>query len=181
MASMPTRMKPTDTAEGDDAPHPNTARGEQVSAQLQTANSSGLKNSPLGRLPEKLRNDIFTLTFTLSKSEADSRSSFFGNMNSRIGQKSATCSQISSALNIMATCKQIRSETEGLFFSLNDIKIDRHGLYGSTEQVERISPLLRRIPCSLGSKSGHVVIPVNVFHIHAAKMRIWEPSGLLGV
>lgn len=88
-------------------------------------------------------------------------SSFFGNINSRIGQKSATCSQISSALNIMATCKQIRSETEGLFFSLNDIKIDRHGLYGSTEQVERISPLLKRIPRSLGSKSGHVVIPVK--------------------
>jgi hypothetical protein len=51
----------------------------------------------------------------------------------------------------MATCKQTRSETEGLFFSLNNIKIDRHGLYGSIEQVERIVPLL----------NGYVVIPVK--------------------
>lgn len=80
---MPVRMKPIDTTESDDAPHPNTTRGEQVSAQLQTANTSGLKKLPLGRLPAELRNDIFTLAFALPKSEADSMSSFFSNMNSR--------------------------------------------------------------------------------------------------
>lgn len=161
MASMPAEVKPTATTESDDAPHPEATRVEQVSAQLQTANSRGLKDSPLGRLPAKLRNDIFTLAFTLPESEADSMSSFFRNLNSRVEQKSATCSQVSSALNIMATCKQIRSEAEGLFFSLNNIKIDRHGIYGSVEQVERILPLLKRIPRSLGSKPGHVVIPVK--------------------
>lgn len=163
MASTTATPKPTDTYESDAATHSGTAHVEQAPAQLQVANISGLQNSPLGRLPPELRNEIFSLALTHTDSyefDSDSTcmSSFFTNFG--VGS-STTCSEISSALNILATCKQIRSEAENLFFSLNDIKFRRCGLHYYVKQVEHISPLLKILPRSLGLDSGRIILPVQ--------------------
>jgi hypothetical protein len=150
MASNTAAPRPTDTTENDAASHSDTAHTK----------SSGLENSPLGRLPRELRDETFSMAMThpsdLHDSGYDSMSSFF----SRLGtsRASTSCRHISWALNIMATCKEIRSETEGLLFSLNDISIDRGELLSSLVQLERAMPLLRRIPRSLSSGSGRVVL-----------------------
>ena len=149
MASITATPRPTDSTESDAESHADTAH----------ANSSGSENSPLGRLPPELRNEIFSMAMTYSHSIESVRKSFFNNFG--FNGTRPTCPEISSALNIMATCKQIRSETKNLFFSLNDIPIRRSTLYNSVKQVERIIPLLKRIPRSLGLDSGRIVLPVH--------------------
>jgi hypothetical protein len=163
MASTTATPKPTDTTESDAATHSGTTQVKQALAQLREANSSGLENSPLGRLPPELRNEIFSLALNHSDSyELASDSNCMSSFFSRFGVgPPTTCSEISSALNILATCKQIRSETENLFFSLNDIKFPRYSLHYSVEQVKRISPLLKILPRSLGLDSGHIILPLQ--------------------
>jgi len=148
MASTTATPRPTDTTESDTATRLATAH----------ANSSGLENSPLGRLPRELRDEIFSMAMTHSRSSESDRKSFFSNFGI---EKAPTCPEISYALNIMATCKQIRSETEGLFLSLNDVRVRCGSLYNTVMQVERIKPLLKRVPRSLGLSSGRVVLPVH--------------------
>lgn len=160
MASSTATMRSISTTENDDASHSDTAHIEQALAGLQVASNSGLENSPLGRLPAELRNKIFEMAFAhptdRDASYSTSMTSFFSRLGTR--RASTSCHQISWALNIMATCKQVRSETEGLLLSLNDIYIDRGELFLSLAQLKRSMPLLMRIPSSLGSDSGRVVL-----------------------
>jgi hypothetical protein len=170
MASNTATPRPTDTTDGDAATHFATTHG----------NGSGLENSPLGRLPPELRNEIFSMAMTYSHSIESDRKSFFNNFG--FNKTTPTCPEISCALNIMATCKQIRSETKNLFFSLNDIRVRRSILYNSVKQVERIIPLLRRLPRSLGLDSGRVVLPVlsGAYHYSedAELDSRWDEGGL---
>lgn len=66
----------------------------------------------------------------------------------------------------MATCKQIRSETEGWLLSLNDINIDCGELRSNLEQLEHSMPLLKRITSSLGSDSGRVILHLDCVVSH---------------
>lgn len=78
----------------------------------------------------------------------------------------------------MATCKQIRSETENMFLSLNDIRVQRGDVYFSAKQLERIMPLLKRVPRSLGLDSGRVVMPLQCYGKNAELETQWS-SGCL--
>lgn len=160
MALNTATMRSISTTESDDASHSDTAHIEQALAELQVANSSGLENSPLGRLPAELRNRIFEMAIAHptdpDASYSTSMTSFFSSLGTR--RASTSCRHISWALDIMATCKQVRSETEGLLLSLNDIYIDRGALCSSLAQLKRSMPLLKRIPSSLGSDLGRVVL-----------------------
>ena len=151
--------------QSDAASHSDTAHIEQVPADHPEANMSGLETSPLGRLPAELRNRIFQIAFTHPRDPRDgfdSMSSFFSNLGTR--RASTSCRHISWALNIMAACKQIRSETEGLLLSLNDINIDGSELRSSLARLERSMPLLKKIPRSLGS--GRVVLHMSCIVSH---------------
>jgi hypothetical protein len=162
MTSTTATPQPTNTTESDAATHSGTLHAEQVPAQVQVASISGLENSPVGRLPPELRNEILSLALTPSDSyELDSystcMSSFFSKYDIR---PSTACSKIYSALNILATCKQIRFEAGNLFFSLNDIKVVGYGLQHSVEEVERLSPLLKTLPYSLDLDLERIILPV---------------------
>lgn len=159
MASTTATPRPTDTTQSNAATHSSTAHVEQAPAQLQVAKISGLDNSPLSRLPPELRNEVFSMALTASDSYESDRKSFFNNFG--LGGKTTpkTCPEISCALNIMATCKQIRSETENLFFSLNNIRVHRRDAHYTINQVKRIIPLLKKVPSILGPDSGRVILP----------------------
>jgi hypothetical protein len=180
MASTTATPKPTDTTESDAATHSGTPQVDQAPAQLQVANSSGLENSPLSRLPPELRDEIFSMATThIHSYELDSNSTSMSSFFSRFGVgPSTTCSEISSALNILATCKQIRSEAANLFFSLNDIQLLSFSLHYSVEQAERISPLLKILPRSLGLDSGRIILPVQCSVRCYGSVWDWNPSGL---
>lgn len=168
MASTAATPKPTDTTESDAATRLDTAH----------ANSRGLENSPLGRLAPELRNEIFSLALTPSNSrkpERDDISLFFRNFGIEKTTPNS-CPEISCAL--MATCKQIGSETENLFLSLNDIRVRRRSLYSTVQQVERIVPLLRRVPRSLVF-SGRVFLPVRCYYRKDSGLDSqWDGGGL---
>lgn len=174
MASSTATTRSISTNESDDASHSDIAHIEQALAGLGVPNNSGLENSPLGRLPAELRNRIFEMAFAhptdRDASDSASMTSFFSRLGTR--QASTSCRHISWALNIMATCKQVRSETEGLLLSLNDIYVDRGELRWSLTQLKRSMPLLKRIPSSLGSDSGRVVL-----HLECAVSRYRAAAG----
>lgn len=113
---------------------------------------------------------------TNSHTPESDRTSFFSNFG--IGKTTPTCPEIAGALNIMATCKQIRSETENMFLSLNDIRVRRCELHHTVKQVERIMPLLKRVPRSLGRDSARVVLPIHC-HWKDAELKLqWSAGGL---
>jgi len=185
MASDATALSVTDALETNTATHPTTTHVEQAPAQFEVLDSSGLRNSPLGRLPAELRNKIFEMAFTHStepyKPDTDSMSYFFSHLGTR--RASAACGQTSSALNIMATCKQIRFETQNLLLALNDINVYRGELRYTMAQLGRIVPLLKRIPRGLGPELGRVVLPVNcsMFRLSREDTKMeteWNAGGL---
>lgn len=145
MASNTTEWSATDNTKTHTAPHSDATHVEQAPAQHELANSNGLRNSPLSRLPSELRNVIFEMVFThLSNSyhcTSYSMSAFFSSLGTRA--EKSTCPDISRALNIMAICKQIRSETKSLLLLLNYIRIQRGDIHGCLSQLERALPLLK--------------------------------------
>jgi hypothetical protein len=159
-------LSATKTSNTSAALYSNTDDVEQAFTQLHVDSSSGLKNSPLGRLPAELRNKIFEWAFSDVPSSFISRNGPNGSMSSffsTLGTKQAftTCSQIDSALNIMATCKQIRHETAKLLLSLNDINIMTPDIRGSLAQLERSAGLLKKVPSSLCLSLGRVVLSID--------------------
>lgn len=131
-----------------------------------TAFSNAMERSPLGRLPGELRNMIWALAFTRTEDiSLYKENTNFDKENSQSRREyNATISQ---ALDLMASCRQICSETDGLFLSLNDINIHLQlaGRLDETKHRQSIR-LLNEIPTSLCSRSSRVILWQNTFNAH---------------
>lgn len=162
------------TTSTDSATCPDTAQVEQTPTQPLIATNTGLQNSPFGRLPPELRNKIFAIALSdpiplvTHEPDPNSMSAFFSDQC--VGRQPISCPHISDALNIVATCQQIRSETSGLLLSLNDICICSHlNIDDALQQLQRSTPLLKKLPSSLGSNSGRVVLRVGGIVYHQSR------------
>jgi hypothetical protein len=122
--------------------------------------SDALEHSPLGRLPRELRDEIYTMVSTQPHGLVCKYTSWDPSYNG---------GQVSQALNIRATCKQIRAETEGMFFVLNDISFDllhyrcganRPNPYREVGGKQNVQ-MVNAIPPSLLSPSTKAIIWVD--------------------
>lgn len=143
----------TNTAATDFTQNVDAADAGLTSTQLPLAISHGLQSSPLNSLPPELRNKIWEMVMVNPKGLNFS------------GQTAATaCPQITWALSLMATCRQIRSETKYLLLDLNDINIHIDPFFidflGREEMfsVQRSIALLESFPSSLGREMCQVVL-----------------------
>lgn len=167
----------------DNAPVTNTAADIHDAAlimptatPLPVVIGHGLQNSPLGRLPGEIRNLIWEMVLVnpkgldfrapivrevgILRTSRQNKLAHYSDL--RAGRKAAiTCPQIMWALNIMATCQQIRHEVDNSLLDLNDIHIRGVGSMDHEEgqpSIQRSIPLLKNIPSSLGSHLGRVVL-----------------------
>lgn len=114
---------------------------------------TGLRDSPLGRLPPEIRNIIYTMTLSQTHDISCIRDSWSSLHNS---------TKVSQALNLTATCKQVRAETQLMFFTLNHINV--YAAYTHEHprhcwpRLEKSVALLNKIPTALIPSSARVVI-----------------------
>lgn len=149
-----TDLRPlTNAAATDFTQNVDAADAGLTSTQLPLAISHGLQSSPLNTLPPELRNKIWEMVMVNPKGLNFS------------GQTAAiACPQITWALSLIATCRQIRSETKYLLLDLNDINIHIDPFFldflGREEMfnIQRSIALLERIPSSLGREMCRVVL-----------------------
>lgn len=138
----------------------NTVATQQVSTPL-TKTIDALENSPLGRVPGEIRNTIYTMALT-----------YPGGLNckSSTWRPMSDGTSPSQALNLRATCKQIRAETEGMFFALNDVSIwsDLNEFSSLLEpcsslklRAKQTVQLLNAIPSSMISPCSRLVVWIS--------------------
>lgn len=117
-----------------------------------------LGKSPLGRLPPEIRNIIYEMVFAQPHGIVFDTSGWV-----RLNDGTS----VSQAHSIRATCKQIRDETERMFFALNDINVcwatqyypPRHP--SPSLRIQQSANLLNTIPATLVCSSSKVTIWLN--------------------
>ena len=157
--------------------HTDTIHLEPTPPQPTAASGHGLQTSPLNILPAEIRNTIWEMVLTNAEGlnfKADDQKArwrdasmhrrrypWFSDLNARHAA-SVSCVQITWALSLMATCQQVRSETKDLLLHLNDANIHIGEIIVTKRQELSIHKesitVLTRIPQSLGSASGRVVL-----------------------
>lgn len=115
--------------------------------------SDALGNSPLGRLPPEIRNLIYAMTLAQPHGTVGRNSAWLSLENG---------APLSQALNIRSTCKQIRDETERMFFDLNEITIYSACTYqnptGTWPHMQKSVDVLNSIPLTSISNSSKVIV-----------------------
>lgn len=148
------------------------AKAKETSAPAQrtpskfAAFSNAMEHSPLGRLPGELRNMIWALALTREEDISLYKENVnFDKENSQ--SRREYNSTISQALDLMVTCKQVCSETRGLFLSLNHLNnhLQMVGRIDETKVRQSIR-LLNEIPTSLCSRSSRVILWQSTFNAH---------------
>lgn len=136
-----TQLDPHDTVT---AQHDNTSL---------VAVSEALRDSPLGRLPPEIRNTIYTMTLAQPHGIIYWKSAWVPLEDG---------APLTQALNIRATCKQIRDETESMFFDLNEIRLystcDYQNPPGSWPHLQKSVDQLNAIPLTFVPASSKVIV-----------------------
>ena len=171
--------------------------------QLPVTVGHGLDNSPLGKLPRELRDLIWVLVLVCSAGldfnawaqivdaqlQLGSSSDHFAYCRQICARRTTpgkNCAQMLWALDIMATCQQIRYETKGLLLRLNDIHYrgDRALIRQKQTGILESIPMWKTIPSSLGTNLGRVILwPTSNYNSHDraaqlsgwASMNVWQP------
>jgi len=134
-------------------------------------------HSRLGRLPGELRNMIWALALTRTEDISIYKENTNFDKENSLSRREYNAT-ISQALDLMTTCKQVCSEVDGLFLSLNDINVHLQMLGRVDESKIRQSiRLLNDIPTSLCSRSSRVILWQSCFNAHipdSVPMSSWD-------
>lgn len=123
-------------------------------------------HSRLGRLPGELRNMIWALALTRTEDISIYKENTNFDKENSLSRREYNAT-ISQALDLMTTCKQVCSEADGLFLSLNDINVHLQMMGRVDESKIRQSiRLLNGIPTSLCSRSSRVILWQSPFNAH---------------